>query len=170
MHSRKSAKSIERKVPIITYDDRRETWNILWIFYCFGSFSQKAMEDMTWVISKGLVCFAKSFLEGTWSLRFLVLSQTLSPTFQGLKQEKVCSFMCCCANLWVALASFHAFSIWLSHCSRAGRKVFLRGGLDHGSYPMIRENRDLLVTECTAALWANSAMGRSSSHFWDCPL
>ena len=58
------------------YDDRRETWNMLWIFHCFGSFNWKATEDMTWVISKGLVCFAKSFLKGTWSLRFLVSSQT----------------------------------------------------------------------------------------------
>ena len=39
------------------------------------------MEDTTWVISNGLVCFAKSFLEGTWNLRFLISSQTLSLTF-----------------------------------------------------------------------------------------
>ena len=86
------------------------------------------MEDMTWVISKGLVHFAESFLEDTWSLRFFLSSQTLSPTFQNLKHEKVCSFMHCCANLWVASASFCASSIWFSHCSRAGRKIFPRGG------------------------------------------
>ena len=63
------------------YEDMREAWNMSWIFHCFGSFSQKAMEDMTWAISKGPVHFAESFLEGTWSLRFLVLSQTLSLTF-----------------------------------------------------------------------------------------
>ena len=120
---------------------------MLWIFHCFSSFSRKATEDTTWMILKGPVCFAESFLEGTWSLRFLALSQTLSPTFQGVKYEKVHSFMRCCANLWVASASFHASSIWLSHCSKAGRKVFPRGGYNHGSYPMIRENGDLLVTE-----------------------
>ena len=37
------------------------------------------------MILKGLVHLAESFLEGTWSLRFLVLSQTLSLTFQDLK-------------------------------------------------------------------------------------
>ena len=79
------------------YDDRREAWNTLWIFHCFGSFNWKAMEDTTWVISKGPVHFAKSFLKGTWSLRFLLSSQTLSPTFQGLKHEKVHPFMHCCA-------------------------------------------------------------------------
>ena len=110
------------------YDDKREAWNTLWIFHCFGSFSRKAMEDMTWVISKGPVHLGKSFLEGTWSLRFLASSQTLSPVFQGLKQEKVHSLICCCTNLWAALASFYASSILLSCCSRAGRKVFLRGG------------------------------------------
>ena len=81
------------------YDDRREVWNMSWIFHCFGSFSQKAMEDTTWVILKGPVHFAKSFLEGTWSLSFLVSSQTLSSTFQSLKCEKVHSFMHCCTNL-----------------------------------------------------------------------
>ena len=101
---------------------------------------------MTWVILKGPIHFVDSFLKGTWSLRFLVLSQTLSPTFQGLKHEKVCSFIHCCASLCMALASFHTSSIWLSCCSRAGRKVFLRGGWDHDSYPIIRENRDLPVT------------------------
>ena len=30
---------------------------------------------------KGAGSLAQSFLEGTWSLRFLVSSQTLSPTF-----------------------------------------------------------------------------------------
>ena len=109
------------------YNDRREVWKMSWILHCCGSFSWKAMEDMTLVISKGLVHFAKSFLKGTWSLRFLVSSQTLSPTFQGLKCKKVYSFMHCCANLWVASASCVS-SIWLSHCSRARRKVFLRGG------------------------------------------
>ena len=69
------------------------------------------MKDMTWMISKGPVHFAKSFVEGTWSLRFLVLSQTLSPTFQGLKCEKVCSFICCYASLYVTSASFHVSSI-----------------------------------------------------------
>ena len=63
------------------------------------------------MISKGPVCFAESFLEGTWSLRFLVSSQTLSLTFQGLKCEKVYFFICCCASLCVASASFHASSI-----------------------------------------------------------
>ena len=66
-------------------DDRREAWNMLWIFHCCGSFSWKATEDMTWVILKELVHLAESFLEGTWSLRFLASSQTLSLTFQGLK-------------------------------------------------------------------------------------
>ena len=56
-----------------------------WIFHCFGSFSQKATEDMTCMISKGPIHLSESFLEGSWSLRFLVLSQTLSLTFQGLK-------------------------------------------------------------------------------------
>ena len=86
------------------------------------------MEDMTWVISKGPICFVESFLEGTWSLRFLVSSQTLSLAFQGLKCKKVHFFIRCCARLCVASASFHVSSIWLSCCSRAGRKVFLRGG------------------------------------------
>ena len=86
------------------------------------------MEDMAWVISKGPVYFAESFLEGTWTLRFLVSSQTLSLTFQGLKHEKVHSFICCCASLCAASASFHVSSIWLSRCPRAGRKVFPRGG------------------------------------------
>ena len=99
------------------------------------------------MISKGPVCFAESFLEGTWSLRFFVSSQTLSLTFQGLKQEKVHSFMHCCASLWAASASFHASSIWLSCCLRARRKVFLRGGYNHGSYLIIRENGDLPVIE-----------------------
>ena len=83
---------------------------------------------MTWIISKGLVHLAEGFLKGTWSLRFLVSSQTLSPTSQGLKQEKVCSFICCCVSLWAASASFHVSSIWLSYCSRAERKILLRGG------------------------------------------
>ena len=96
---------------VFLYDNRREAWNTSWIFYCFGSFSQKAMEDMTWVISKGPVHLAESFLEGTWSLRFLASSQTLSPTFHDLKQEKVHSLICCCANLWAAPASFHVFLI-----------------------------------------------------------
>ena len=113
---------------ISLYDNRREAWNMSWIFYCLGSFNQKATEDTTWVISKGPVYFAKSFLKGIWSLRFLVLSQTLSLIFQGLKHERVHSFMHCCASLWVASASFHASSIWLSCCSRAGRKVIPRGG------------------------------------------
>ena len=113
---------------VFLYDDRRKVWNMLWIFYCFGSFSQKVMEDMTCVISKGPVCLAESFLEGTWSLRFLVSSHTLSLTFQGLKWEKVCSFMYCCASLWVASASFCASSIWLSYCLRAGKKVLPRSG------------------------------------------
>ena len=56
-----------------------------WIFHCFGSFSWKATENMTCVILKGPVHLAKSFLKGTWSLRFLASSQTLSLTFQGLK-------------------------------------------------------------------------------------
>ena len=87
------------RVSISLYKDRREAWNISWIFHCFGSFSRKVMEDMTWVISKRPVCLAESFLEGTWSLRFLVSSQTLSPTFQDLKWEKVHSLICCCANM-----------------------------------------------------------------------
>ena len=52
----------------------------------------------------------------------------LSPTFQGLKQEKVCSFIHCWVNLWVALASFCVSSIKLSCYLRAGRKVLPRGG------------------------------------------
>ena len=110
------------------HNNRRGVWNTSWIFHCFGSFSQKAKEDMTCVISKGLVHLTKSFLEGTWSLRFLVLSHTLSLTFQDLKWEKVHSFIHCCVSLWAALAFFCVSSIWLSHCSRAGRKVLLRGG------------------------------------------
>ena len=81
------------------YEDRREVWNMSWIFHCFDSFSWKAREGTTWMIWKGPVHFDESFLEGTWSLRFLILSQTLSPTFQGLKHKKVCFFMCCCVNL-----------------------------------------------------------------------
>ena len=38
------------------------------------------MEDIIYVISKGLVHLAESFLEGTWSLRFLASSQTVMPT------------------------------------------------------------------------------------------
>ena len=77
--------------------------------------------------------------------------------------------MHCCASLWAALASVCVASIWLSHCSRTGRKVFLRGGYDRDLYPMIRENGDLPVTEWMAVLWANSAMERRSSHFYGCP-
>ena len=103
-------------------DDNRKARNMLWIFHHLDSFSQKATEDMTCVISKGLVHLAESFLDGTWSLRFLVLSQTLSLIFQGLKWEKVHSFMCCWASLWVASASFCPSSIyWVAAQELKGR-------------------------------------------------
>ena len=76
-----------------------------------------------------------------------------------------CIVMPVCGQLWPPFVS----SIWLSCCLRAGRKVFSRGGYDCGSYSMIRENRDLPVTEWTAVSWVKSAMGRSSSHFCGCP-
>ena len=38
---------------------------MLWIFHCLGSFSWKAMKDMTCVILKGLVYLMESFMEGT---------------------------------------------------------------------------------------------------------
>ena len=114
---------------------------------------------MTCVISKGPVHLAESFLEDIWSLRFLALSQTLSPTFQDLKWEKVCSFMHWWVSLWVASASFHVSSIWLSHCSRARRKILPRGGWNCSLYPIIKKKGNLPVAEWAAALQVNLAIG-----------
>ena len=49
------------------------------------------------MISKGLVHLAKSFLEGTWSLRLLVLSQTLYSTFHKFMGSF--GFLPCILNL-----------------------------------------------------------------------
>ena len=96
---------------------------------------------------KGASLFCQEFPRRYLEFEVSCFKPDFVSDFPSLKQKKVHSFMRCCASLWVALASFHASSIWLSRCLRAGRKVFLRGGYNHGSYPIIRKNGDLPVTE-----------------------
>ena len=59
----------------------------------------------------------------------------------------------------MASASSHVSSIWLSHCSRARRKILLRGRWDCGLNPIIKEKGNLPVTEWVAALWVKLAIG-----------
>ena len=80
--------------------------------------------------------------------RFVASSHTLSPTFQ---EEKFCvfrSFMIRRAISCAAGASFHASSRVVRQFSRAGRKVFPRGGYALGSYLYSKENRETLVELC----------------------
>ena len=55
------------------------------------------------------------------------------------------SFMIHRAVSCAAKASFQAFSKAVRRFSRAGRKVFPRGGYALGSYPCNRENGETLV-------------------------
>ena len=81
--------------------------------------------------------------------RFVASSHTLSPTFQGEKFRVFCSFMIRQAVSCAAKASFQASSRVVKRFSRAGRKVFPRGGyalgLLRGRYPSTRER---LVRSC----------------------
>ena len=56
-----------------------------------------------------------------------------------------CSFMIRQAVSCAAKASFQAFSRVVKRFSRAGRKVFPRGGYALGSYPCNREKGETLV-------------------------
>ena len=52
-----------------------------------------------------------------------------------------------------AKASFWAFSRVVKQFSRAGRKVFSRGGYALGSYLCNKENGETLVKLCGMELW-----------------
>ena len=77
--------------------------------------------------------------------RFVASSHTLSPTFQGEKFHEFRSLMIHRAVSCAARASFRASSRVVKQFSRAGRKVFLRGGYALGSYPCNKENGETLV-------------------------
>ena len=62
------------------------------------------------------------------------------------------SFMICQAVSCAAKASFRASSKAVKWLSRAGRKVFPRGGYTLGSYPCNRENGETLVELCGTEL------------------
>ena len=80
--------------------------------------------------------------------RFVASNHTLSPTFQGEKFWVFCSLMIQQAVSCAARASFHASSRVIRQFSRAGRKVFPRGGYALGSYPYSKENGKTLVELC----------------------
>ena len=77
--------------------------------------------------------------------RFVASSHTLSPTFQGEKFRVFRSLMICRAVSCAARASFWASSRVVKRLSRAGMKVFPRGGYALGSYPCNKENGETLV-------------------------
>ena len=80
--------------------------------------------------------------------RFVASSHTLSPTFQGEKFQVFRSLMIRRAVSCAARASFRASSRVVRWFSRAGRKVFPRGGYALGSYPYSKENGETLVELC----------------------
>ena len=63
-----------------------------------------------------------------------------------------CSFMICWAVSCAAKASFQASSKAVKWLSKAGRKVFPRGGYTLGSYLCNRENDETLVELCGTEL------------------
>ena len=77
--------------------------------------------------------------------RFVASSHTLSPTFQGEKFHVFRSLMIQRAVLCAARASLRASSRVVRQFSRAGMKVFPRGGYALGSYPCNKENGETLV-------------------------
>ena len=77
--------------------------------------------------------------------RFVASNHTLSLTFQGEKFQVFCSFMIRWAVSCVAKASFQASSRTVKRVSRAGRKVFPRGGYALGSYPCNKEKGETSV-------------------------
>ena len=84
--------------------------------------------------------------------RFVASSHTLSPTFQGEKLHVFRSLMIQWAVSCAARASFHASSKVVRRFSRAGRKVFPRGGYALGLYLYSKENGETLVELCRMEL------------------
>ena len=64
-----------------------------------------------------------------------------------------CSLMIWQAVSCAAKASFLAFSRAVKQFSRAGRKVFPRGGYTLGSYLCSKENGETLLELCGMELW-----------------
>ena len=66
---------------------------MLWILHVGGSRRQYVSGDRTCAISNGPCHLGDNFLEGYWRRRFVASSQTLSPTFHGVKLQVDCSLM-----------------------------------------------------------------------------
>ena len=109
------------------------------------------MCEMTSLTLKGPVHFIWSFF-GLFMWRLVVLSQTLSPTFQGVNLEVIHSFIFCWVILWAAWALSRAVERFESRVSRLGRKVLPRGGYARGLYPIMRKNGVFWVTEWVVEL------------------
>jgi hypothetical protein len=78
-------------------------WNALWIFQCEGNLRQYVMSEIFLVIGKGLYLLGASFVDLYGSGRFVCLSQTESPTLNGLKLVSLARH--CCDVLMASWAS-----------------------------------------------------------------
>ena len=80
--------------------------------------------DKTQVIVKGPSLLRANLGSMMFHLRFLVLSQTLSLTLNGVNQDLIQLFMSCWMSLWAARASFLALLRVLRCSSTTGRWEF----------------------------------------------
>ena len=113
-----------------------------------GILSSYVIGERTFIIVNGPSRFGANFGLVTCHFKLQASSQTLSLLEKGEKGLCVRQAITCRASSWAASASSRAAVSSFSHNSTAGTEVEGRMvGRAMGSYPIIKKNGDLPVTE-----------------------